>query len=235
MQRVAARLGECAPSLAVETGFLNYGEPTVADCISRLTKRGMRRATVQPYFLTTGQYVQQDLPRQLKALRAVYPALQYRLAPVLGVHASIPGLLYAQLADWRRALAAGETAGVVLAAHGSRFAQSVDQVEAIAVQLQDICGRMPVVAGYLDINRPDLATSCRMLLRQGVDHLAMLPCFLHAGRHVKEDLPRISAAVADEFPDRKLALMDPLEDVTGLTEIVLSQLSPCAAVPRARR
>lgn len=235
MQQVAARLGECVPSLAVETGFLNYGEPTVADCVSSLTKRGVRRVTVQPYFLTTGQYVQQDLPRQLEALRAVYPALQYRLVPVLGVHAAIPGLLYAGLADWRRALEAGAPAGVVLAAHGSRFAQSVDQIEAIAVQLQDICGRMPVVVGYLDINHPDLATSCRMLLRRGVDHLAMLPCFLHAGRHVKEDLPRISAAVADEFPDRRLALLDPLEDVTGLAEIILSHLSSCAVGPRAHR
>ena len=225
MQHVARRLEALAPHLAIEAGFLNYGEPTVADCVAALAQRGVRQVSVQPYFLTTGQYVQRNLPQQLRVLREAYPEMQCRLAPVLSEHASMPGLLYAQLAHWHRALGASETAGVVLVAHGSQFAQSVCQVQAIAARLQDACRPTPVAVSYLDINQPDLAAGCRRLLQQGAAHVAVLPYFLHSGRHVKEDLPRILAAVSDEFPDRVLTLMDPLENVLGISEIILSHLA----------
>ncbi len=234
MQRVAARLGAYAPHLAIETGFLNYGTPTVSDCAAALAQRGVRQVAVQPYFLTTGQYVQQTLPQQIQELRDTYPEMQYRLQPVLGEHAALPGLLYARLESWYRTLDAREMAGVVLVAHGSRFAAAVCQVQAIATRLQDACHPMPVMASYLDINQPDLATGCRCLLQQGMVHLAVLPCFLHAGRHVKEDLPRILTAVSDAFPDRTLSLMGPVEDTRGLSEIILSHLAPCAGSQASR-
>ncbi len=227
MQRVAARLRACTSRLAIETGFLNYGVPTLAECASALAQRGVRQVSVQPYFLTTGQYVQRDLSRQTRDLRTMYPDMQCRLTPVLGEHDSMAKLLHAQLDPWRQTLVSHQTAGVVLVAHGSHFAQSVCQVQTISAQLQAACRPMPVVASYLDINRPDLATGCQRLLQQGIAHVAVLPYFLHWGRHVKEDLPRILASVSDEFPDRGVTLLGPLEDVPGISEIILSHLSSC--------
>ncbi len=230
MQRVATWIRERAPNFAIEAGFLNFGEPNVSDSASALAKKGVRRIFVQPYFLTTGQYVKQELPRQIKDLRDICPDLNFRLGPVLGEHSSVPGLLYSQLETWRKSHAPNEFAGIVLVAHGSHFAQSVYQVQTIAAQLQGPCHPIPVVASYLDINPPDLATGCRKLLQQGIDNLAVLPFFLHSGRHVKEDLPRILTSVSKEFPDRTFTLLDPLEDVQGISEIILSHMSAPQAV-----
>ncbi len=230
MERVATCLRERSPNFAIETGFLNYGRPSFAESALALAECGVRRIFVQPYFLTFGQYVQQDLPKQIRDLQETSPVLQFRLGPVLGEHSSVTGLLSSQIETWRKSNTQGEFAGIVLVAHGSHFAQSVCQVQTITARLQDACLPIPVVASYLEINQPDLETGCRRLLQQGTDNLAVLPYFLHSGRHVKEDLPRILASVSKGFPDRAFTLLDPLDDTRGISEIILNHMSDPRAV-----
>ena len=229
MQRVAKRLEERVPYLAVEAGFLNYGKPTIADCAAALAVKNVEKVSVQPYFLTTGQYVSQDLHREIRRLRVFYPELLWQLHPVLGDHPYVSGLLNSKIEHWTRGLAATRNTGVVLVAHGSHYAKSVRQVQSAVARLKAVCGETIIIASFLEINRPDLVAGCRELFRKGVEDLAVLPYFLHLGRHVREDLPRILATLAGENPDRAITLLDPLEDSQGISEIILSHMSPVSA------
>lgn len=233
MQRVARKIAGSVRHLEVEAGFLNFGRPTLGDCAAALVKKGVKRVAVQPYFLTTGQYVTQELDEEIRKLRGIYPDLPWHLKPVLGEHPNVHAMLRFQLEKWRRSLASTKAAGVVLVAHGSHFDQSVQQVLKAADRLREEYTSVPTVACFLEINSPDLATGCWKLLRNGIFDLAVLPYFLHLGRHVKVDLPSILATVTEEYPRSAVQLLAPLDDSQQISEIILSHISP-PLVPAAQ-
>lgn len=215
MQRVAQALAGLETMPAVETCFLNYGTPTMAETVAQLAGRRITRIVVQPYFLTDGQYVQQDLPAQIAALRLACPDVAFHLCPVLGAHARMPALMRARMAPHR-----SHVDGIVLVSHGSHWPAALRQVQDIARGMQRAIPDIPVATAFLDINRPDPVTCCQALLQAGCRALAVMPFFLHAGRHVREDLPRMMDEVRQAWQGCRISLLEYLDDIAGLAAIV---------------
>lgn len=226
MERVAACLSDRLPEQLVICGFLNFGSPSMQECAAQLVADGAERVTVHPYFLTDGQYAQRDLPLRMAELRHAHPGVRWSLAPVLGRREGVAGLLHARIQAWRDGLPETQGSGVVLAAHGSRYPRSVSQVLEIADTLRLMSGDLPLTAGFLELNRPELSGACHGLLDQGVCRLAVAPYFLHAGRHVREDLARIVETLASERPEARVDLLEPLDDTESLAALLAVQPPP---------
>ena len=214
MGQVAARLARNQAIAALETCFLNYGAPDMATGVARLAARSATRIVVQPYFLTDGQFARVDIPRQARQLQAAYPAVQFCVGAVLGAHARMSRLVQARIP------AAPRWDAVVLVAHGSHYPQARAQIARLVRQLQAALGAIPVTDAFLDINKPDLGARCQALLQAGHRRLAVMPYLLHAGRHVKEDLPRILKATEAAWPGSALRLLDYVHDPAGLAGII---------------
>lgn len=214
MGQVAARLARNQAIAALETCFLNYGAPDMATGVARLAARSATRIVVQPYFLTDGQFARADIPRQTRQLQAAYPAVQFCVGAVLGAHARMSRLVQARIP------AAPRWDAVVLVAHGSHYPQARAQIARLVRQLQAALGAIPVTDAFLDINHPDLGARCQALLQAGHRRLAVMPYFLHAGRHVKEDLPRILNATEAAWKGSALRLLDYVHDPAGLAGII---------------
>lgn len=214
MGQVAARLARNQAIAALETCFLNYGAPDMATGAARLAARSATRIVVQPYFLTDGQFARVDIPRQVHRLQAAYPAVEFCVGAVLGAHARMARLVQARIP------AASRWDAVVLVAHGSHYPQARAQIARLVRQLQAALGAIPVTDAFLDINQPDLGARCQALLQAGHRRLAVVPYFLHAGRHVKEDLPRILDATEAAWAGSSLQLLDYVHDPAGLAAII---------------
>jgi sirohydrochlorin cobaltochelatase len=91
----------------------------------------------------------------------------------------------------------------ILFGHGSRDPQWRRPIEAVA---QRLAGRLPVRCAYLELDTPDLATAAGELIAQGATELRILPMFLGAGRHAREDLPRLVEALQIQHPDVRFEL-----------------------------
>lgn len=85
--------------------------------------------------------------------------------------------------------------GVILFAHGSRDPQWHRPIEAVAERIRTNDPTRIVVCAYLELSQPDLPTAAATLIGQGVQHIRIVPLFLGMGKHAREDLPAITAAL----------------------------------------
>jgi sirohydrochlorin cobaltochelatase len=64
----------------VGIGYLNYSEPPFARAVEDAVRAGARRIVVAPYFLVAGYFVTDSLPRELEAVRAAHPGVEFAVA-----------------------------------------------------------------------------------------------------------------------------------------------------------
>ena len=96
--------------------------------------------------------------------------------------------------------------GVVLAAHGSRRSEGQATLLRYARELQTNGAGLRVVCAYLEINRPNIPEALGKMAGEGMDRVVLVPFFLLAGRHTREDLPRMVRRARREYPGTKFYL-----------------------------
>src|SRR5215510_7220195 len=102
MIRLAARARAAGVAPIVEAGFLNYSRPRFAQALARCVDQGATEVVIQPYFLVPGKFVQEDLPRVVRAIQPTRPYVALRLTAPFGDHPAL-----AELAQKRAAEAIG--------------------------------------------------------------------------------------------------------------------------------
>ncbi len=90
--------------------------------------------------------------------------------------------------------------GVIVFAHGSRDPLWRNPIEAVATQVQALSPDTPVACAYLELCEPDLPTATQALMGQGVTQINVLPMFFGMGKHAREDLPALLAALQHQHP-----------------------------------
>ena len=81
------------PYEVVTCAFLELAEPNLNDTISGIIKEGIDNITVLPYFLNSGNHVQQDIPALIAQARADYPQCNFKLANPIGMYEGMPELI----------------------------------------------------------------------------------------------------------------------------------------------
>lgn len=110
--------------------------------------------------------------------------------------------------------------GIVLFAHGSRDPLWRQPVEAVAARLQSLAPDVPVRCAYLELTAPDLPTAVAELAAAGVANVRILPLFLGVGRHAREDLPVLLAALRARHPALALTLLPAIGEDPRVTELL---------------
>ena len=198
MFQVADRLRERRIAPLVTAGFLNYSEPTLAECVAHCQAQGATDILVQPYFLISGTYVGEDLPRQVRSVIPQYPTLRFALAEALGAHPALVKLACQRLA----AVDPTPTPATALlvVAHGTPRPSDNAPIQWITQRVQQAAGYATAAIGYLDCNQPDIPAAFDQLMAAGAERIAVLPYFLHLGRHVNTDLPLLFAQAQVAYP-----------------------------------
>ena len=95
---------------------------------------------------------------------------------------------------------------IVLFAHGSRDPLWRRPVEAVAERVRELDPAVRVCCAYLELMEPDLPSAVRGLVAAGAGGISVLPMFLGVGRHARDDLPALVAALALEYPQIRFHL-----------------------------
>ena len=109
---------------------------------------------------------------------------------------------------------------IVLFGHGSRDPLWHKPMEAVATQISAQAPHVPVACAYLELSTPDLPTVVNSLAGSGVLAISIVPMFLGAGRHAREDLPHIVAQLRLEYPALELALVPAVGENTQLVQLL---------------
>ncbi len=98
------------------------------------------------------------------------------------------------------ALATAPLRGVILLGHGSRDPLWRAPLEAVLARIQQQQPQLPCCCAYLELTAPSLEEAADGLIAQGVAQLRITPMFLGTGKHAREDIPRLVAALRARHP-----------------------------------
>ncbi len=205
MIRLAARLREQGVAPVAEAGFLNYSRPTLTEAIEKCVGLGVERLFVQPYFLIDGVYVQSDLAGEIAGHVARWPGVHFVTGRSFGDHRLMSAIALERVRAVDPSLGwARKEAALLLMAHGTPDAAANAPLQRIAGQLVVTSDYCRVTVAYLDCNVPTIPAAIDDLVAQGATRLVALPYFLHKGRHVQDDLPRLLALARQRHPDMEI-------------------------------
>lgn len=110
--------------------------------------------------------------------------------------------------------------GIVLFSHGSRDPLWRAPIEAVQQRMAATQPDIAVRCAYLELCVPDLPTAAQELVNAGVAHLTVVPMFLGAGRHAREDLPRLVEALRRAYPTLGIHVQQPIGEDVRMTALM---------------
>jgi len=89
---------------------------------------------------------------------------------------------------------------LVILAHGARDPRWAEPFERLHEIVQQRASSAAVRLAYLESMQPDLTTAMAELIGQGATAIRVVPIFFGQGGHVREDVPRLIAKLAQQHP-----------------------------------
>lgn len=224
----AARLRETNAYSPVEIGYLNYSSPSFAEAVEKCVASSTTEIKVAPYFLVPGYFVNQGLPKVLHAAREKFPQIEFQIAPPLGDH---PLLAEGVLACARRESEKADhsspgtrPSSLLLMVHGSPNESSNAPVFAVAQMIRERNEYSHVAVSFMECNAPSIPEAIKLLVHSGAKSIVAVPYFLHAGKHVADDLPSLLEAAQEKYPDVEFLMGDYLGREPLITEVLRARL-----------
>ena len=110
--------------------------------------------------------------------------------------------------------------GVILFAHGSRDPLWRLPIDAVAERVRAQQPNLPVAVAFLELTAPDLPSTVEVLMKQGVNHLRIVPMFLGVGRHAREDLPELVQGLTEAYPQMSFELLPAIGEHPAMTALM---------------
>lgn len=119
-----------------------------------------------------------------------------------------------------------------LIAHGSRRPEANADLEYVAAKMRER-GQYPVVqVSFLELAEPGIEAGGALCVAAGATDVILLPYFLSAGVHFRDDLSAARDALAARFPAVRFALAEPLGRHALLLDVVEDRAREALAPPR---
>ena len=116
---------------------------------------------------------------------------------------------------------------LVLFAHGSRDPKWAEPFKAIQALIRAQAPDLPVELAFLELMQPSIQECLGVLAKQGITRISIVPIFLAAGRHLREDLPALIAPIQKQYPDFVINVTAPIGDIpefqAAIAKLALAQ------------
>ena len=116
---------------------------------------------------------------------------------------------------------------LVLFAHGSRDPKWAEPFKAIQALIRAQAPDLPVELAFLELMQPGIQECLGVLAKQGITRISIVPIFLAAGRHLREDLPALIAPIQKQYPDFVINVTAPIGDIpefqAAIAKLALAQ------------
>ena len=107
--------------------------------------------------------------------------------------------------------------GLILFAHGARDPRWAAPFEAVAAEVRRQQAQTCVQLAFLEFMQPNLPDAAAQLVEQGCQQIDVLPMFLGAGGHVRQDLPKLMAQIQANFPSVTVRLHPAIGEMSSVT------------------
>ena len=111
------------------------------------------------------------------------------------------------------------TTGIIIVDHGSRRAESNEMLERVAeLFARRFSERYSIVEpAHMEMAEPSIATAYAKCVHRGAQRVIVAPFFLGPGKHWTQDIPSLTAAAAEKFPQTRYHVTQTL----GIDDLIL--------------
>ena len=117
-----------------------------------------------------------------------------------------------------------DTTAVILIDHGSRETAANEMLNEVVRQFKESSGLNIVEPAHMELAHPTLAEAFAACINQGASEIIIHPYFLAPGRHSTQDIPKIAAAAAEQFPPIPYRVTEPLGLDSRMTDVILRRI-----------
>ena len=110
--------------------------------------------------------------------------------------------------------------GLILFAHGARDPRWAAPFEAVAARVRAQRPEVAVRLAFLEFMSPSLQGAGTELASLGCHRVQVLPLFLGAGGHVREDLPLLVDALRNAHPEMAVTLQPAVGELDSVTAAI---------------
>jgi len=93
-------------------------------------------------------------------------------------------------------------------------------MDAVARRMLEQHADIAVACAFLELTQPDLPETVEAMMKQGIEHLRIVPMFLGVGRHAREDLPLLVKDLVQAYPQMQFELMPPIGEHPAMTQLM---------------
>ena len=114
--------------------------------------------------------------------------------------------------------------GILVIAHGNREQDTVDVLDAIVSMAREKLPGTIIEWTFMGISGRTIENGITELKNRGIAEIKIVPYFLFKGKHLKEDLPRIMAQCAADFPEITITMGEHLGLDERLADILVDRI-----------
>jgi sirohydrochlorin ferrochelatase len=114
---------------------------------------------------------------------------------------------------------------VLAVAHGSRAKGTEAALDAVVAMVMSKLPGMAIECAFMQFSDRTLEKGVQSLIAKGVTEIKIVPYFLFMGVHMKEDIPRMAAGCAADYPDVEIRMGDPLGIDERLADILVDRIA----------
>ncbi len=107
---------------------------------------------------------------------------------------------------------------LILFAHGARDPRWAQPFEAVAAHIRRSHQALRVQLAFLDFMSPTLGDAVAAVVAQGARQVDVVPMFLGAGGHVRQDLPPMLEALRAAHPQARFTLHPAIGEIDAVTQ-----------------
>lgn len=121
---------------------------------------------------------------------------------------------------------------IIIIGHGSRSPEATQEFLKLTAAVRLRVPGMLVEPAFMELAEPSLQTSVQTLSEQGISNIAIVPCFLFHGNHIKKDIPELVEHMRTHFPNIQFSLGRHIGPETRIADIVASRVDEVMNLPR---
>lgn len=113
--------------------------------------------------------------------------------------------------------------GLLIIAHGSRVEETKEAVYQVINKIKSFKIYKDVKAGFMEFNQPDISTSIREFVEEGIYDIIAVPMFLFEGNHVLHDIPEVFGKEKEKYPGLKIKFAKSIGYDDRIVDIMLER------------
>ncbi|MBF7016094.1 sirohydrochlorin chelatase [Staphylococcus durrellii] len=170
-----------------EICFLELAEPTVAQGIETLVKKGATEISVIPVLLLSAGHYFKDIPAELEKVKTTLPEVTFTYGQPLGVQSQLTNILKERIEETN--VIPNDDAKILVVGRGSYNPQTKIDIEAIASDLGDITGFKDIDVCYLAACKPSFEDALTSALDSEYSQIFIVPYIWFTGvleKHIRK-------------------------------------------------